>query len=76
MNVFTVQIHYLSLSCVHFIVLIKMNVFNERVLLNAFMHNTAYNLTIQKLTQNIFANKGVCGHAHLPQREVTPANMI
>ena len=31
MNVFTVQIHYLSLSCVQFIILIKMNVFNERV---------------------------------------------
>ena len=41
MNVFTVQIHYLSLGCVQFIVLIKMNVLNERVLLNLFMHNTA-----------------------------------
>ena len=40
MNVFTVQIHYLSLSCVQLIVLIKINVFNERVLLNSFMHNT------------------------------------
>src|SRR4029434_9827275 len=39
MNVFTVQIHYLSLKCVQCLVLIKMNVFNERILLNSFVRD-------------------------------------
>ena len=48
-TVVEVQVLYLQMCCVQFKVRRKMNVFNERVLLNSFMHNTGSDLGFFKM---------------------------